>query len=59
MIKRITITRLSRIATSKAGGRNFGSQIVPAVGHSLKAQIALMRRRTPKLVGLERQIAKK
>ena len=53
MIKRITITKLSRIAISKAGRRNFGSEFVPNVGQSFKTQIALMRRRTPKLVGLE------
>ncbi len=53
MIKRIKITKLSRIAISKAGRRNFGSGIVPAIGQSLKTQIALMGRRTPKLVGLE------
>ena len=53
MIKRIAIMKLGRIAISKTGRRNFGSGIVPAVGQSLKTQIALVRRRTPKLVGFE------
>ena len=54
MIELLTTPKLSRVSIFKAVGRNFGSGIFLAVGQSLKAQIALMGRRTPKVVGPER-----
>jgi len=36
----MTITKLSRITASRAGWRNFGSEIATSISQSLKAKIA-------------------